>query len=61
MSDTKKRTLDNFDFSPKTRRTLARLKRAKGWTKKAIVENALENYEQKQTRLKISFLKKKHI
>ena len=36
------RKLTNFDFSSKTRRTLARLKRRLGGSAKAIVETALE-------------------
>jgi hypothetical protein len=43
---TKKRKLENFNFSRATRRTIARLKRQTGWTKKAVVEKAILNLDQ---------------
>jgi hypothetical protein len=44
MSDSttkKPRNISNFEFSSKTRRTLARLKRRLGGSAKSIVETAL--------------------
>jgi hypothetical protein len=39
----KKRVLDCFAFSPRTRRQLTLVKRLKGWTKKTIVETAIND------------------
>jgi len=38
---TPKRILDTFELSNKTRRQMAALKRLTGWTKKTIVETAV--------------------